>query len=255
MEIVRSHWQKSRGGADFDAFWRKSLHDGIVAGTSLPPQGDRPETGRRRAGARVARRPGARLCPRRRRPHGPLPPRPCPLRRPLREQRLAPGAAAPPHDARLGQPGARLARHGAEARREDGRRRRPRGRRARGRGARLRPPRAARRDDHAPLRRTDGRAAGRVGNGTGVERLPASGPPRRLWEAPVTASRTARDVRRRHDAASLQHGGAEPRPRRHVRGVPEEPGLRRGDERSRRLQGPSRSIPGSNTSTTPGGWR
>lgn len=38
MEIVKAHWQKSRSGAEFDAFWRKSLHDGVVAGTAFPPK-------------------------------------------------------------------------------------------------------------------------------------------------------------------------------------------------------------------------
>ena len=36
MEIVKAYWQKSRGAAGFDAFWRKSLNDGVVAGTALP---------------------------------------------------------------------------------------------------------------------------------------------------------------------------------------------------------------------------
>ncbi len=36
MEIVKAYWQKTRGGADFESFWRKSIHDGFVAGTSLP---------------------------------------------------------------------------------------------------------------------------------------------------------------------------------------------------------------------------
>ena len=32
-DIVRAYWQKQHPGADFEAFWRKSLHDGWVEGT------------------------------------------------------------------------------------------------------------------------------------------------------------------------------------------------------------------------------
>src|SRR5580700_7543982 len=37
-EIVQAYWKKQHTGADFDAFWRKSLHDGWVAGTAFPPK-------------------------------------------------------------------------------------------------------------------------------------------------------------------------------------------------------------------------
>ena len=37
-EVVQAHWQKQHTGADFDAFWRKSLHDGWVAGTTYAPK-------------------------------------------------------------------------------------------------------------------------------------------------------------------------------------------------------------------------
>ncbi len=49
LEIVKTHWQKSRGGADFEAFFRKSLHDGVVAGSALAPKGvvPKPETAAR----------------------------------------------------------------------------------------------------------------------------------------------------------------------------------------------------------------
>jgi molybdopterin-containing oxidoreductase family iron-sulfur binding subunit len=33
-ELVRAYWQKQHAGGDFDAFWRKSLHDGWVEGTT-----------------------------------------------------------------------------------------------------------------------------------------------------------------------------------------------------------------------------
>ena len=35
-EIVRGYWREQRGGADFENWWRKSIHDGMVAGSALP---------------------------------------------------------------------------------------------------------------------------------------------------------------------------------------------------------------------------
>ncbi len=37
-EIVREHWQGARPGADFEAAWRRWLHDGVVPGTALAPK-------------------------------------------------------------------------------------------------------------------------------------------------------------------------------------------------------------------------
>src|SRR5580658_9099131 len=37
-DLVQSYWQKQHTGADFDAFWRKSLHDGWVTGTAFAPK-------------------------------------------------------------------------------------------------------------------------------------------------------------------------------------------------------------------------
>jgi MoCo/4Fe-4S cofactor protein with predicted Tat translocation signal len=37
-ELIRGYWQKQHTGADFDAFWRKSLHDGWMAGTAYAPK-------------------------------------------------------------------------------------------------------------------------------------------------------------------------------------------------------------------------
>jgi MoCo/4Fe-4S cofactor protein with predicted Tat translocation signal len=37
-DLVQSYWQKQRSGADFDAFWRRSLHDGFVADTAFAPK-------------------------------------------------------------------------------------------------------------------------------------------------------------------------------------------------------------------------
>jgi molybdopterin-containing oxidoreductase family iron-sulfur binding subunit len=37
-DLVRAYWQKQHTGADFEAFWRKSLHDGWVEGTPYSPK-------------------------------------------------------------------------------------------------------------------------------------------------------------------------------------------------------------------------
>ncbi|HEV2469818.1 MAG TPA: TAT-variant-translocated molybdopterin oxidoreductase [Candidatus Sulfotelmatobacter sp.] len=37
-DIVRAYWQKQHTGSDFEPFWRKSLHDGWIEGTALPPK-------------------------------------------------------------------------------------------------------------------------------------------------------------------------------------------------------------------------
>jgi MoCo/4Fe-4S cofactor protein with predicted Tat translocation signal len=37
-EIVQAYWKKQHTSADFDVFWRKSLHDGWVEGTAFAPK-------------------------------------------------------------------------------------------------------------------------------------------------------------------------------------------------------------------------
>jgi len=37
-ELVRAYWQKQHAGADFEQFWRKSLHDGWIEGTTFAPK-------------------------------------------------------------------------------------------------------------------------------------------------------------------------------------------------------------------------
>ena len=37
-DLVRAYWQKQHSGADFEAFWRKSVHDGWIAGTTYVPK-------------------------------------------------------------------------------------------------------------------------------------------------------------------------------------------------------------------------
>jgi MoCo/4Fe-4S cofactor protein with predicted Tat translocation signal len=37
-DLARAYWQKQHGGADFEQFWRKSLHDGWIEGTAFAPK-------------------------------------------------------------------------------------------------------------------------------------------------------------------------------------------------------------------------
>jgi MoCo/4Fe-4S cofactor protein with predicted Tat translocation signal len=37
-DLVRAFWQKQHTGADFDQFWRRSLHDGWIDGTTFAPK-------------------------------------------------------------------------------------------------------------------------------------------------------------------------------------------------------------------------
>ena len=36
-EIVRAYWREKSGASDFEAWWRKSVHDGLIANSALPP--------------------------------------------------------------------------------------------------------------------------------------------------------------------------------------------------------------------------
>jgi MoCo/4Fe-4S cofactor protein with predicted Tat translocation signal len=38
LEILRNHWRENSGVADFESFWRRSLHDGFLAGTAFEPR-------------------------------------------------------------------------------------------------------------------------------------------------------------------------------------------------------------------------
>jgi MoCo/4Fe-4S cofactor protein with predicted Tat translocation signal len=37
-DLTRAYWQKQHSGADFEQFWRKSLHDGWIEGTAFAPK-------------------------------------------------------------------------------------------------------------------------------------------------------------------------------------------------------------------------
>ena len=103
LDLLRAYWQKQHPDG-FDAFFRKSLHDGFVEGSALPARALKP--------ARTSRlRPASGR--RRGRPRGRLPARSRHLRRPLREQRLAAGGSEAPHEAHVGQRRAHEPRDGA----------------------------------------------------------------------------------------------------------------------------------------------
>ena len=37
-DLVRAYWQTQFHGADFEAFWRLSVHNGFIAGTEFTPK-------------------------------------------------------------------------------------------------------------------------------------------------------------------------------------------------------------------------
>ena len=51
-DLVQQYWQKQHSGADFDAFWRKSLHDGWIEGTAFGPRSTQPKAGEFVSGVR-----------------------------------------------------------------------------------------------------------------------------------------------------------------------------------------------------------
>jgi MoCo/4Fe-4S cofactor protein with predicted Tat translocation signal len=43
-DLIRAYWQKQHAGPDFEAFWRKSLHDGWIEGTAFAPKSATPKS-------------------------------------------------------------------------------------------------------------------------------------------------------------------------------------------------------------------
>src|SRR5258708_17663903 len=43
FEIVQNYWKSKHSGADFDMWWRKSLHDGLIDGTAYAPKAVSPK--------------------------------------------------------------------------------------------------------------------------------------------------------------------------------------------------------------------
>jgi molybdopterin-containing oxidoreductase family iron-sulfur binding subunit len=58
-DIVRESWRRRGPAADFEGFWRRSLHDGVVAGTALPPRAVRLRPEAVRAASEAAARAAA----------------------------------------------------------------------------------------------------------------------------------------------------------------------------------------------------
>ena len=117
-EIVRERWQKELGETDFEKRWNRALHDGVVAGTAFAPKAGEGRARRLGAGPEDAAE---------RRARDRVPARPERLRRPLREPRLAAGAAEAAQQDHVGERRVHEPGHRREARRhrDAGRRRRP----------------------------------------------------------------------------------------------------------------------------------
>ena len=56
-DIVKDYWKKQMAAVDFDKFWRRSLHDGVVAGTAFEPRSLKVARGAVGAGLAPARGP------------------------------------------------------------------------------------------------------------------------------------------------------------------------------------------------------
>ena len=52
-EIVKGYWNAQHTGADFEAWWRRAVHDGVVPDTALPAK---TASGPRRGAQRARRR-------------------------------------------------------------------------------------------------------------------------------------------------------------------------------------------------------
>ena len=127
LTVVRDYWRGQKGNpADFEATWRKALHDGKFEGTR-PRRAEVGDSNSARLVRPEAGGPGGRDGDR-------LPSRPDHLGRPVRQLRLAPGTPQADHQADLGQRRADLDGDGQEAEARPRRRQRP-GRRDQVQGA------------------------------------------------------------------------------------------------------------------------
>ena len=81
-DLVRAYWQKQHTGADFEQFWRKSLHDGWIEGTTFAPKA---------VALRPTNVPTSQCSRSRQRHRAQHPPRSHHLRRTILQQRLAAG--------------------------------------------------------------------------------------------------------------------------------------------------------------------
>ena len=113
-DLTRAYWQKQHTGADFEQFWRKSLHDGWIEGTTFAPKSVTAKS----ATAPSESKPADPNCHRAQHP-----PRPHHLRRTILQQRLAAGTAQADEQAHLGQRRAHGPRDGRPHGHQDHRRR------------------------------------------------------------------------------------------------------------------------------------
>jgi len=59
-DVVKEYWHKQRGGLDFESFWRRTLHDGVVAESAfLPSAPSLDDAGLRKAAAAAAEKPAS----------------------------------------------------------------------------------------------------------------------------------------------------------------------------------------------------
>ncbi len=113
-DLTRAYWQKQHTGADFEQFWRKSLHDGWIEGTAFSPKDI--------AGKDVELYPDDESGSARPKHHrAQHPPRSHHLRRPILQQRLAAGIAQADDQAHLGQCRAHRSEDGGAAADQGGR--------------------------------------------------------------------------------------------------------------------------------------
>ena len=205
-DIVRETWKPILGEAEFDRKWNRVLNDGFLTGSELPEvvpslTGQPVAELARSTGGEAANGPGGRL-----------PPFTLASRRPLRERRVAAGAARSAHQADLGQPRARQPEDGRIARPREPGLGAPRLWRALTRASRLAPPR-----NDGRRGRLDARlwpfTRGSDWLGGGVRRV--YGPKlQRTWLRQRGQTHQARaHVPALGDPGARQHGGTPPRAR------------------------------------------
>ena len=51
-DVVKAYWNTQHTGADFEAWWRRAVHDGVVPDSALPREDAWRSAGRRSARAR-----------------------------------------------------------------------------------------------------------------------------------------------------------------------------------------------------------
>ncbi len=227
-DVVRDYWRAGGAlGADFERGWRRALHDGVVAGSALPALARlrlRRHDAPRPVAAAPAPTAGMEIAFR---------PDPDHRRRPLREQRLAAGAAEAADQAHLGQRGPHEPRHRAPPRHLH-RAHRPRRADRRRRAALPRPQRPGPGVDHArPSRRHRDRplrlrppADGARRQRHRLRRLRAAHQRRAVVRPRAGGGEDRRPLHPGLHAGPLEHGAPRRGPRANAGRVPRDPRLR-----------------------------